>query len=643
MTRGTVVRRGFVALLVAGSLLAPTAAGADEDQKATSGSPVGDDVGAQAAPANDAFADAETITGGAGTLTATVVDATVEPDEPDPLGTGSEHSTWYEWTPPATGTVMFDTQGSDIDTVLSAHTGPAVDDLTTVAENDDFESLHSQITFEATNGTTYLIRVAGFGGWEGLVSLTWHQLGAAPANDDFAAARLLADNEYGDGVLGYEPGYAFTSGTAQAADREAGEPTHVAGGDASVWFSWTAAYTDEVLFWTSDVDWDTDPVAYTGAAVGALTPVTDLDPEEEDLRFAATAGTTYHIALDAIGGGGGGGYELRWARFYDPPTNDHLADAQAITGASGEVDGTTVGATYEDGEPDHADGSPDRSVWYSWTAPTSGPVQMDTWDSPLAGNPGDEYPVDTLLAVYTGGPGLLDLVAEASNDEFPDEVSRVRFDAVAGTTYLIAVDDDFSWPGIEDFTLTWGPYRAWFSDVSPSHPFADEIDWMLEEGISIGYQDGTFRPAADVTRQAMSAFMYGFDCCDDVPEPSSPTFSDVSFSHPFIYEIEWMAWKGISTGYADGTYRPSASVTRQAMSAFMFRLADSPASTPPGTPTFSDVGAAHPFYDEVEWMADEEITTGYQDGTFRPSAPVTRQAMSAFLFRLDQVINPPPP
>jgi len=52
------------------------------------------------------------------------------------------------------------------------------------------------------------------------------------------------------------------------------------------------------------------------------------------------------------------------------------------------------------------------------------------------------------------------------------------------------------------------------------------------------------------------------------------------------------------------------------------------------TPTFSDVGVSHPFFDEIEWMADTNISTGYDDGTYRPSEPVTRQAMSAFMQRV---------
>jgi hypothetical protein len=143
----------------------------------------------------------------------------------------------------------------------------------------------------------------------------------------------------------------------------------------------------------------------------------------------------------------------------------------------------------------------------------------------------------------------------------------------------------------------------------------------------------------------MSAFLYrlaGVLEMDDLTPPADPSFDDVGTSHPFFLEVEWMAASEISTGYDDGTFRPGAVVTRQAMSAFMHRFYDLRFDVPPGTyeppaaASFTDVGTGHPFFADVEWMAEVEITSGYEDGTFRPAAPVTRQAMSAFLFRLYQ-------
>jgi hypothetical protein len=54
------------------------------------------------------------------------------------------------------------------------------------------------------------------------------------------------------------------------------------------------------------------------------------------------------------------------------PGNDHFANAQRITSASGTISGSNVGATKETGEPNHSGDPRGRSVWYRWTAPSNG-------------------------------------------------------------------------------------------------------------------------------------------------------------------------------------------------------------------------------------------------------------------------------
>ena len=180
-----------------------------------------------------------------------------------------------------------------------------------------------------------------------------------------------------------------------------------------------------------------------------------------------------------------------------------------------------------------------------------------------------------------------------------------------------------------------------FRDVPGTHPFAREIAWMDLDGISTGYADGTYRPSAPVTRAAMSAFLYRARGAPPFTAPGSPTFRDVPPSHPFYDEIEWMAAEQISTGYADRTYRPDDRVTRQAMSAFLHRAAGAPGITTPSTPTFVDVSSRHPFYDEIEWMAAAGISTGSLPGPrYKPADPVSRAAMSAFLFRMVKPVLP---
>jgi streptogramin lyase len=172
-----------------------------------------------------------------------------------------------------------------------------------------------------------------------------------------------------------------------------------------------------------------------------------------------------------------------------------------------------------------------------------------------------------------------------------------------------------------------------FSDVPFSSPFKLDICWMDGRGISNGYPGGTYHPTEAVSRQAMAAFMYRLAGEPDFV-PSGATFSDVPVGTPFWVPIEWAAEEGIVTGSPDGTFRPGNPVTRGAMSAFMYRLAGSPAFTPPTLPTFADVPADHAFYLPIEWMLAEGLTKGFPGGIFNPKEPVTRQAMSAFLHRL---------
>jgi Tol biopolymer transport system component len=193
--------------------------------------------------------------------------------------------------------------------------------------------------------------------------------------------------------------------------------------------------------------------------------------------------------------------------------------------------------------------------------------------------------------------------------------------------YVSPDEDD----GSEDL---WIARCETFGDVGVDNQFWNDVEWMTAERISTGYEDGTWRPSANVSRQAMAAFVHRAYDWQGVAGPfPDPGFADVGPSNPFYGDISWMAYYGLTDGFPDGTFRPSAPVTRQSMSAFMYRFSGSPAGPFPN-PGFSDVSTSHPFYEQIAWMADEAVTTGYPDGTFRPGAQVTRQAMSAFMRRL---------
>jgi hypothetical protein len=115
------------------------------------------------------------------------------------------------------------------------------------------------------------------------------------------------------------------------------------------------------------------------------------------------------------------------------PPNDNFVDRTPITGpAEGETStatGSNTGATGETGEPDQSGEL--TSVWWTWTAPSTGTFQIDTNGSNF----------DTFLSVFTGAS--LDALTPVGTDDNSgtDGVdSLLQVDATEGQTFQIAVD-----------------------------------------------------------------------------------------------------------------------------------------------------------------------------------------------------------
>jgi subtilisin len=236
------------------------------------------------------------------------------------------------------------------------------------------------------------------------------------------------------------------AGINGAATRESGEPDHRSLGENSVWYSWTAPFSGHVTMDTCLSSFDTMLAVYTGSAIGSLSQVASDDDACSDvynnsgskLSFDAVAGTNYRIAVAGFYADsflGEGTFNL--SVDSPAPSNDYFSSAQTLSGNSATVGGSTLLATREFDEPDHYASTPDgywfygeHSVWYSWTAPSSGQVEMNTCQANIS----------STIAVYTGS-GLSTLSRVADNRyACPSALgSKVTFDATAGTTYRIAV------------------------------------------------------------------------------------------------------------------------------------------------------------------------------------------------------------
>lgn len=121
------------------------------------------------------------------------------------------------------------------------------------------------------------------------------------------------------------------------------------------------------------------------------------------------------------------------------PFNDAFANAATLAGPVVSIRSSNTNATRESGEPSVAGSVAQASLWFAWTAPSSGAVTIDTAGSGF----------DTLLAVYGGTSlGSLSLIAENDNGTTWSTSSRVSFQASAGVTYRISIASKTSSTGL---------------------------------------------------------------------------------------------------------------------------------------------------------------------------------------------------
>ena len=146
-----------------------------------------------------------------------------------------------------------------------------------------------------------------------------------------------------------------------------------------------------------------------------------------------------------------------------------------------------------------------------------------------------------------------------------------------------------------------------------------------------GYANGTFEPDRNMTRAEVTT-MFARLLTEKMAadQTYSNTFSDVAKSHWAANYIGYMQQFGIITGYADGSFRPDASVTRAEFAAIASRFE----KLTEGTKSFSDVPSSHWAAKYINFAATRGWVNGYADGTFQPNNSITRAEVAAVTCRL---------
>jgi hypothetical protein len=182
-----------------------------------------------------------------------------------------------------------------------------------------------------------------------------------------------------------------------------------------------------------------------------------------------------------------------------------------------------------------------------------------------------------------------------------------------------------------------------FIDVPADFWAFNAIRACFRSQIILGYNDHTYQPKEPVTRDQMAVYVARAEAGGDALVPTGPaeaTFVDVPTDYWAYRYIEYIWNQRIVTGYSQRHYLPGRQVDRAQMATYIARaVVDPPGDAgladyhPPGTPTFPDVGLHHWAYRYVEYCAENGIVLGYDDGTYRPAAIITRDQLAVYLAR----------
>lgn len=180
-----------------------------------------------------------------------------------------------------------------------------------------------------------------------------------------------------------------------------------------------------------------------------------------------------------------------------------------------------------------------------------------------------------------------------------------------------------------------------FKDVPANFWAYNYIKTLYNKGVINGTSATTFDPNSPVTRgqfAKMLGLLYGVDAKDY----STCKFPDVSKSSVFAPYIQWASENGIVLGYEDGTFRPNENISRQQMAAMICRYADFAnikLSAVNKEMHFSDESNIADYaLSSVKTLQKAGILQGYDNGdgtfSFNPGGSTTRAATCAVLCRI---------
>ena len=182
-----------------------------------------------------------------------------------------------------------------------------------------------------------------------------------------------------------------------------------------------------------------------------------------------------------------------------------------------------------------------------------------------------------------------------------------------------------------------------FNDVRQNDWFFNAVSFVFEKGFFAGTSENTFSPASSMTRGMFVTVLHRLE-----GEPrinAANLFSDVQDSGRWYHTaVTWANANNIVTGFEDGTFRPDAPVTREQMATIMHRYASFRAYgmsfDSAALDRFPDAGSVSGFaLEPMRWAVTQAVIQG-SDGRLLPLNTATRAQVAQIIYNFyHNVIN----
>ena len=207
-------------------------------------------------------------------------------------------------------------------------------------------------------------------------------------------------------------------------------------------------------------------------------------------------------------------------------------------------------------------------------------------------------------------------------------------------TYKKAVTPDEPQKPEEPETPQGDNWNNPFTDVPKGAWYNDAVRYVYENGLMVGLAPNNF--GANVTTDRGQLVTMLWRMADEPQATNGADFSDVSNNAYYANAVAWAAENGITSGFEDGTFRPQTGLSREQMAALFIKYAEATGvdtSVRADISSYTDINPNSWSYDALSWAKAVGLLSGVSENTMAPQVTATRVQIAAVIQRYCETVK----